>query len=307
MKCRQKLLKSAETVTDAEMNGLLILVPTPLGNLKDITSRAIEVLESCDLVICEDTRRTSALLKHLNIKKHVQRFDDYAGAREADILSNALASGKTVAYCSDAGMPGVNDPGFELARLARLSGYKVSVLPGPSIVTLAATASGLPSHAFSFLGYLPAKVAARKSFIRKMASREETTIILESPHRIEEALKDICEIIPDREIALGRELTKLHEIWYRGTPSDVFAQLGTERRGELVLVVAGADAKRVVLSQDINLTTESLPEWAKNFLDAARKGGMTLRDAVKPLARHLGKAPADVYKMAVESATESTE
>ncbi|MCL1907885.1 MAG: 16S rRNA (cytidine(1402)-2'-O)-methyltransferase [Holophagaceae bacterium] len=280
------------------MNGLLILIPTPLGNLKDITRRAIEALEACDLVACEDTRRTGALLKHLNISKPLQRFDDHSGPREADMLSDALSLGKTVAYCSDAGMPGINDPGFELARLARESGSNVSVLPGPSIVTLAVAASGLPTHSFSFLGYLPPKASARQSFIHRLAGREETTIILESPYRIEDALRDFCEAMPDREMALGRELTKLHETWYRGTPPDVLAQLGTERRGELVLAVAGADAKRTVKSPDMDITTGTLPEWAKKFLDAAREGGMTLRDAVKPLARHLGKTPAELYKLA---------
>jgi len=282
------------------MTGQLILVPTPLGNLGDITSRAIEALESCDVVACEDTRRTGALLKHLNIDKPLQRFDDHAGSREADSLVSALVSGKSVAYCSDAGMPGINDPGFELARLARKTGAEVCVLPGPSVVTLAVAASGLPTHAFSFLGYLPSKAEARRSFIRKLAGREETAVVFETPHRIEEALDEMCKIMPDRELALGRELTKLHETWYRGAPSQVLSQLGTERRGELVLVIAGADAKRTIEIDHQDTGTDALPEWAGKFLDAARDGGMTLREAVKPLARHLGKSPSDVYKMAAE-------
>jgi len=282
------------------MTGQLILVPTPLGNLGDITIRAIEALESCDVVVCEDTRRTGALLKHLNITKSLQRFDDHAGSRETESLVHALVSGKTVAYCSDAGMPGINDPGFELARLARKSGAEVCVLPGPSVVTLAVAASGLPTHAFGFLGYLPSKAEARRSFIRKLAGREETTVVFETPHRIEEALDDMCEIMPDRELALGRELTKLHEAWYRGVPSQVVNQLGAERRGELVLVIAGADAKRTIEAGHQDTESDALPEWAGKFLDAAREGGMTLREAVKPLARHLGKSPSEVYKMAAD-------
>jgi 16S rRNA (cytidine1402-2'-O)-methyltransferase len=242
------------------------------------------------------------LLKHLDIDKQLQRFDDHAGSHEADSLANALTMGKTVAYCSDAGMPGINDPGFELARLAREVGAQVSVLPGPSVVTLAVVASGLPTHAFCFLGYVPAKTDARRSFIRNLASREETSVVFETPHRIEDALNDINTIMPDRELALGRELTKLHETWYRGTSVQLLAQLGHERRGELVLVIAGADAKRTIekFDQNQNAQLEALPEWACKFLDAAREGGMTLRDAVKPLARHLGKLPSDVYKMAVD-------
>ncbi|MDR0499151.1 MAG: 16S rRNA (cytidine(1402)-2'-O)-methyltransferase [Holophagales bacterium] len=280
------------------MPGCLVLVPTPLGNLGDVTVRAITMLESCDVVVCEDTRRTGLLLKHLNINKPLRRFDDHAGVQEASDLVHALASGKSVVYCSDAGMPGINDPGFELVRLARESGAQVCVLPGPSVVILAVAASGLPTHAFTFLGYLPSKSEARRSFIRKLAGREETTVVFETPHRIEEALNDISEIMPDRELALGRELTKLHETWYRGTPFQVIAQLDQERRGELVLVIAGADAKRTIVNNPQIQESDTLPEWAEKFLDAAYEGGMTLREAVKPLARHLGKPPSDVYKMA---------
>jgi len=282
------------------MPGCLVLVPTPLGNLGDITARAATVLESCDTVVCEDTRRTGFLLKHLNISKPLQRFDDHAGVREANSLANALTSGKTIAYCSDAGMPGINDPGFELARLARESGAQVCVLPGPSVVTLAVVASGLPTHAFSFLGYLPAKADAKRSFLRKLAGREESTVVFETPHRIEDTLNDINEIMPDRELAMGRELTKLHEEWYRGTSQQILTQLGRECRGELVLVIAGADAKRTIENGVQNQETDTLPVWAGKYLDAAREGGMTLREAVKPLARHLGKPPSDVYKMAAE-------
>ncbi|MCL1893495.1 MAG: 16S rRNA (cytidine(1402)-2'-O)-methyltransferase [Holophagaceae bacterium] len=282
------------------MNGHLILAPTPLGNLKDLTLRTIEALELCDLVACEDTRRTGSLLNHLNIKKPLQRFDDHAGERETEILASALCTGKTVVYCSDAGMPGINDPGFELVRLAREYGSQVSVLPGPSAVILAVVASGLPSHSFSFLGYLPSKAPARLTALRKIAAREETTVIFESIHRIEETLKDIDSVMPDREIAVGRELTKLHETWYRGSASQISAQLGSEQRGEIVLVIAGADAKRTLKSSSSELPIDALPDWADKFLEAAREGGMTLRDAVKPLARHLGKTPSDVYKMAVE-------
>jgi 16S rRNA (cytidine1402-2'-O)-methyltransferase len=265
-----------------------------------MTVRAVAALESCDLVACEDTRRTGLLLKHLNIDKPLRRFDDHAGMREADGLAHALASGKTVAYCSDAGMPGINDPGFELARLARESGAEVCVLPGPSVVTLAVVASGLPTHAFGFLGYLPSKSEARRLFIRKLSGREETTVVFETPHRIEETLNDINEIIPGREMALGRELTKLNETWYRGAPAQVLSQLGQERRGELVLVIAGADAKRTIANAHQCQELDTLPEWAGKFLDAAHEGGMTLREAVKPLARHLGMPPSDVYKMAAE-------
>jgi 16S rRNA (cytidine1402-2'-O)-methyltransferase len=282
------------------MAGHLILVPTPLGNLGDLTERAVEALGDCDRVACEDTRRTGALLKHLDIEKPLLRFDDHAPKASEEAVADALASGETVAYCSDAGMPGVNDPGFELARLARLAGAKVTVLPGPSAVTLAVVASGLPSHAFSFLGYLPSRSEPRQTFLRRLTGREETVVVFETPHRIHETLDELAEIAPDREIALGRELTKLHETWYRGTPAKVHEQLGTESRGEMVLVIAGADAKRTVTEQDVTLEEEELPEWVHRYLDAAREGGMTLREAVKPLARHMNISASDLYRRAAE-------
>jgi len=281
--------------------GHLILVPTPLGNLGDMTERGRDALSGCDLVACEDTRRTGGLLAHLGIEKPLARFDDHAPQEARERVALALAGGRTVAYCSDAGMPGVNDPGFELARLAREAGARVTVLPGPSAVTLAVVASGLPSHTFSFWGYLPSRSEPRKATLRRLAAKEETVVVFETPHRIHETLLELEEIVPEREIALGRELTKLHETWYRGTPAQVQAALGSEGRGEMVLVMAGADAKRTV-SEDLEIEEDqaALPEWAVRFLDAAREGGMTLREAVKPLARHLGRPASDVYRMAIE-------
>lgn len=281
------------------MAGHLILVPTPIGNLGDLTPRAMDALRVADLVACEDTRRTGGLLKHLEIDKPLVRFDDHAPETSVDAVAQALASGQTVAYCSDAGMPGVNDPGFELARLAREAGIKITVLPGPSAVTLAVVASGLPNHAFSFLGYLPSRSEPRRTFLQKLAGREETTVVFETPHRIHEALAEMAEILPDREIALGRELTKLHETWYRGTPAEVKTQLGTEHRGEMVLVIAGAAAKRVVDVAATVLEGEELPDWVWRYLEAAREGGMTLREAVKPLSRHLGRGASELYRLAV--------
>jgi len=279
--------------------GHLILVPTPIGNLGDLTQRAMDALRAADLVACEDTRRTGGLLKHLEIDKPLVRFDDHAPETSVDAVAQALASGQTVAYCSDAGMPGVNDPGFELARLAREAGIKITVLPGPSAVTLAVVASGLPNHAFSFLGYLPSRSEPRRTFLQKLAGREETTVVFETPHRIHEALAEMAEILPDREIALGRELTKLHETWYRGTPAEVKVQLGAEHRGEMVLVIAGAAAKRVVDVAATLLEGEELPDWVWRYLEAAREGGMTLREAVKPLSRHLGRGASELYRLAV--------
>jgi 16S rRNA (cytidine1402-2'-O)-methyltransferase len=281
------------------MLGHLILVPTPIGNLGDLTDRAKESLAAADLVACEDTRRTGKLLAHLELEKTLARFDDHADESAFDRVTQALLEGKTVAYCSDAGMPGINDPGFELLRLAREGGFKTTVLPGPSAVLLAVVASGLPNHAFSFWGYLPNRSEPRKAMIKRLAAQEETVVVFETPHRIHEALSELKELLPDREIALGRELTKLHESWYRGTPAQVIEALGREDRGEMVLVIAGADAKRIVTELESEFEG-SLPEWACAYLAAAREGGMTLREAVKPLAKHLGVSASEIYKLATE-------
>jgi len=280
------------------MAGHLILVPTPIGNLGDLTGRALETLRACHRVACEDTRRTGGLLKHLEIEKPLMRFDDHASQAAYEEMALALAAGETVAYCSDAGMPGINDPGFELARLARKAGTQVTVLPGPSAVTLAVVASGLPSHAFSFLGYLPSRSEPRQTFLRTLLGREETVVVFETPHRIHEALDELSELAPDREMALGRELTKLHETWYRGTAQEIRKELGAENRGEMVLVIAGAAAKRTLAEVAAGFEGGALPDWAKRYLAAAREGGMTLREAVKPLARHLGANASEIYRMA---------
>ncbi len=280
------------------MVGHLILVPTPIGNLGDLTDRAREALAEADLVACEDTRRTGGLLKHLEIDKPLLRFDDHAGAAAYERLGLELAAGRTVAYCSDAGMPGINDPGFELARAARAAGAKVTVLPGASAVLLAVVASGLPCHSFSFRGYLPNRGEPRRTLLKLLGAEEETIVVFETPHRIHETLADLEELLPGREIALGRELTKLHETWYRGTPAQVKVQLGREDRGEMVLVLAGAGAKRVVTEATPEFDGEELPPWAKAYLTAAREGGMTIREAVKPLAKHLGVSASDLYRLA---------
>jgi len=282
------------------MPGCLILVPTPLGNLGDITYRSVQTLENCDMIACEDTRRTGKLLAHLHIEKPVMRFDDHADISVITKIRTALYKNLTIAYCSDAGMPGIQDPGFELIRIGQNACAEVIVLPGPSSVTLAIVASGLPNHAFSFWGYLPHRSEPRMSLLRKLATKDETIIVFEANHRIHITLAEMTEIMPNHKIALGRELTKLHETWYRGTPTSVLEQLGTEDRGEMVIVISGKNTNRADSEQTPFCNEKNdLPTWALQYLSAAKEGGMTIREAIKPLARHMGISTSKLYNLAI--------
>lgn len=221
--------------------GTLYLVATPIGNLDDITRRAIHILETAVLIAAEDTRHTGKLLAHLGIKKHLVSYHEHnklSASRLNEILA-ALAAGD-VALVSDAGTPGLNDPGYELVRLALQAGFPVSPAPGPSAPIAALVASGLPTDSFLYLGYLPRKSGERRRLLETVAALPYTLIFLEAPHRLLEALGDLLEILGDRPAAAARELTKLHEEIVRASLSQTLAHFSTQPpRGEFTLVVGG--------------------------------------------------------------------
>jgi 16S rRNA (cytidine1402-2'-O)-methyltransferase len=229
-------------VTDSSVanGGTLYLVATPIGNLEDITHRALRVLGEVSWVAAENPRHTRRLLEHHGVPARVTRlFEHNERARSAGLVAR-MAAGESVALVTDAGSPGVSDPGYPLVRAAIEAGIRVESIPGPSAVIAALQVSGLPTDAFTFVGFLPVKAAARRRLLEQLSERRETVIAFESPHRIGACLEDLEAIWGDRPIALVRELTKVFEETLRGTASRVREALSDEkRRGEFVLVLGG--------------------------------------------------------------------
>ncbi len=220
--------------------GTLFLVATPIGNLEDVSARALRVLREADLVAAEDTRHTRRLLAHFGIPARVVSLHEHNERARAVSLVERVQAGEVVALVTDAGSPGIADPGYPVVRAAVAEGVRVESIPGPSAVIAALQVSGLPTDAFLFAGFLPPKRAARRRRLEDLAERRETVVVFESPHRIEACLSDLETVWGERPIALVRELTKLHEQVLRGTAREVRASLRAEwRRGEMVLVLGG--------------------------------------------------------------------
>ena len=220
--------------------GTLFLVATPIGNLEDVTTRALRVLREADLVAAEDTRHTRRLLEHFGIPAQVVSLHEHNERARAASLVERVQSGQDVALVTDAGSPGIADPGYPVVRAAVAAGVRVESVPGPSAVITALQVSGLPTDAFLFAGFLPPKGAARRRRLEELSAHRETVVVFESPHRIEACLSDLEAVWGERPIALARELTKLHEQVLRGTAGEVRAALRAEwKRGEMVLVLGG--------------------------------------------------------------------
>ena len=215
---------------------MLYIVSTPIGNLGDITLRALEVLRSVDLIACEDTRHTRILLEHYDIKKEMISYHQHSGRLKTDKVISFLKGGKNIALVTDAGTPGVSDPGQRLISEVIKSKIAITVLPGPSALMAALPLSGFPSSEFSFFGFLPHKKGRQKA-LSSLAKEERTVVLYESVHRIKKLLKELGEVIPDREIFVGREITKKFEEVYRGKASDIINSV--KEKGEFVLIIKG--------------------------------------------------------------------
>ena len=223
--------------------GTLYLVATPIGNLEDITARALRVLSEARLIAAEDTRQTRKLLTHFKIRTPATSYYEHNKIRKLGDILSELAQGD-VALVSDAGTPGLNDPGYELVRAALQAGHRVSPVPGPSSPVAALVASGLPTDAFIFLGYLPRKSTDRRRLLAEVVDLPYTLIFMEAPHRLLPALQDLQATLGDRQIAAARELTKLHEEIFRGSLSAARQHFeAQEPRGEFTLVIAGRPEK----------------------------------------------------------------
>jgi 16S rRNA (cytidine1402-2'-O)-methyltransferase len=217
---------------------MLYIIATPIGNLKDITLRALEVLKSVDLIACEDTRRTRILLGHYGIKAPTTSYFQHNRFAKGEQILGLLKQGKNVALVSDAGMPGILDPGHHLIRLALQNSIEITALPGPTAFINALVLSGKPSHKFIFEGFLPNKSGARLNRLKELACSKYTLVFYESPHRILKTLQDFQEVFKDREIVCARELTKKFEDVRRASAKELLAQFRAQKvRGEFVLVV----------------------------------------------------------------------
>jgi len=230
-----------------ELKGTLYVVATPIGNLDDLSPRAARTLASVDVVAAEDTRHSGRLLSHLGIQKRMVALHDHNEKdRTAGILTE-LQAGRDVALISDAGTPLISDPGYVLVREARAAGHRVSPIPGPCALVVALSVAGLPTDRFLYVGFLPAKRSGRRASLEVLSSEVATLVFYESPHRIMESVRDIADVLgSDREIVLGREITKTFETFYSGSVADVLAELERDphgNRGEFVVMVRGAAAQ----------------------------------------------------------------
>jgi 16S rRNA (cytidine1402-2'-O)-methyltransferase len=275
-------------VGDEPTAGRLVLVATPIGNLGDLSPRAVAALADAGLVCCEDTRRTGRLLQHAGITAaRLVVANEHTEARRVEEVLAMLATGRDVAVVTDAGTPGISDPGERLVRAAIDAGFPVVTVPGPSAVVAALVASGLPTSRFVFEGFLPRAGRQRAARLAEIAAEPRTIVIYEAPHRVQRTVADLAAACGgDRPVAVGRELTKLHEEIVRGTLGDV--DLG-EPRGEYVLVVGGA-SERVDAPDD---------DAIRAALAAERASGRSNRDAVTSVAERLGVAKRRVYAVAV--------
>ncbi len=228
------------------MPGRLLLVATPIGNLEDLSPRAVAALARADRIACEDTRHSGRLLHHLGIKKPLLSLHEHNERRRLPEILAALEAGETIAVVSDAGTPLLSDPGFPLVRAAAEAGHRIEAIPGPSAILTALVASGLPPYPFTFAGFAPPKSGKRRTFYKKLGELGHTVVIFESPHRIAPSLADaVTELGPDRPAAVARELTKLHEEILRGPLGELATALAERKPlGEYVLVLGAAGAAR---------------------------------------------------------------
>ena len=221
---------------------MLTLVPSPIGNLEDITLRALRILREADCIAAEDTRHAAVLLKHHGIGRPLVSLHEHNEAQRAEEIAHRLAAGENIAMLTDAGTPGISDPGFRVVRECIARGLEFTVLPGPTSILPALVGSGLPLHEFYFGGFLPVKSGRRKNVLEEALARRETSIFFESPHRIAKSLAVLAEVAPDRQVCVARELSKKFEEYWRGPAAELSARAEkSPPRGEICLLVSGAD------------------------------------------------------------------
>ena len=277
------------------MAGTLYIVSTPIGNLEDITQRALRTLREVDVVACEDTRHTRKLLNHFAIDAKTISYHEHNEHERADELCTMLAAGKNIALVSDAGTPLVSDPGFRVVNLAIEKGFRVVPIPGATAFVAALSASGLPSDQFLFAGFLPARSAARRAKLEALRSIDTTLIFYEAPHRIAATLREAADILGNRQAVIARELTKLHEEFVRGRLNELNETFSdrNKARGEIVLLIAGAQANDNDQGLGRASTSQALAERVSELAGA----GLNEKAALKKAARELGLKRDEAYRL----------
>lgn len=278
--------------SDSTLAPGLYLVGTPIGNLEDITQRALRVLKEADLIACEDTRHTQQLLNHFGIGTRTTSYHEHNEITRAPELVAQLEQGSRIALVTDAGMPGVSDPGFRLIDLAIRHHIPVIPVPGPAAFLAALVASGLATDSFSFEGFLPAKRGQRRAILEEIRNSPQTQIFYEAPHRVKETLQDVVEVLgPDRHLVLAREITKIHEEFLRGSAHEVLEQLKErpEIRGEITLLIGKADEKQSAEKVETQTLRHRLEQIMSNEkLDE--------KAALKKLAKQMGISKSEAYR-----------
>ncbi len=268
----------------------LYIVGTPIGNLEDITFRAVRILQAVDAIAAEDTRHTGKLLHHFQITTPQVSYHEHNRITRTGELVERLQQGQAIALVSDAGMPGISDPGYELVKACVEAGLTVVPIPGCSAVVAALIASGLPSDRFVFEGFLPAKPKDRRAHLERLTSESRTLVFYEAPHRLRQTLQDLLILGSDRAIVLARELTKLHEEFWRGTIAEAIDQYrDREPMGEFTLVLAGAELNPLVLTDDA----------LKAELQALLNQGISRSEASRQLAQQTALPRRQIYQLAL--------
>ena len=276
------------------MSGTLFVVATPIGNLEDITQRALRTLREVDLIACEDTRHTRKLLNHFGIEKKTVSYHEHNETQRANQLREAIKAGQDVALVSDAGTPLISDPGFRVVNVAIENGLQVVVVPGVTALAAALAGSGLPSDQFFFGGFLPARATARRAILQDLNSFHATLIFYEAPHRIAATLRDAQAILGNRRAVVARELTKLHEEFLRGALAELVETFSdtNKARGEMVLMIEGATGRPDTNPEAASISTAFIARMAE--LQAT---GLDEKAAMKKAARELGLKRDEAYRL----------
>jgi len=272
------------------MAATLYLVATPIGNLEDITFRAVRILREVSRIACEDTRQTRKLLEHYGIRTPTLSYHEHNERARAGELMDELAGGLSIALVSDSGMPLISDPGYRLVEAAIQRGFRVEPVPGPTAALTALAASGLPADAFYFGGFLPAKATRRRKLFETLAAQSATLVFYEAPHRILETLADLCLVLGARPVVVAREMTKVHEEFLRGPADEVLRVLSqrTSIKGEITLLIRG-EAAIAVDEPPVPVAVASLME-----------DGWSRMDAIKETARRRAVGKREVYRLLEE-------